>query len=129
MIVTDDFQVSPSELIYPPASDVAISDGKILCIGNLKNVFKAEKVIDAKGAYITPGGVDTHVHLDQGSLLNGAIGDTFEGGTLSAIAGGTTTIIAFAFQAKTEESVLPIVEAYHGKVKTEWVVRISNSLI
>jgi imidazolonepropionase-like amidohydrolase len=36
-----------------------VKDGKILCIGALKGVFTAEREIDAQGAYVTPGGVDT----------------------------------------------------------------------
>ena len=67
---------------------------------------------------MTPGGVDSHVHLDQGSLLGGAVGDKFETGTKSAIAGGTTTVISFAFQSKTDETILPIVEEYHQKVRS-----------
>jgi len=113
---TDSCKVSPSELIYPPASDIAVKDGKVLCIGNLQGVFSADKVIDAKGGYVTPGGVDSHVHLDQGSSMDGAVGDQFETGTRSAVAGGTTTVISFCFQAKTDESVLPLVEAYHALV-------------
>lgn len=95
-----------------------MQDGKILCIGSLRGLFLAKQVIDAKGGYVTPGGVDSHVHLDQGSLLGGAVGDKFETGTRSAIAGGTTTIICFAFQSKTDETILPIVEEYHKKVRT-----------
>ncbi|ETI22544.1 dihydropyrimidinase [Cladophialophora carrionii CBS 160.54] len=113
LLVTNGIIVSPSDLIYPPASDIAVKDGKILCIGALQGIFTAKKVVDAQGAYVTPGGVDTHVHLDQ--HINGALGDNFENGSRSAIAGGTTTIVAFAFQAKTDDSVLPVVEAYHKK--------------
>ncbi|RFU24412.1 hypothetical protein B7463_g11927, partial [Scytalidium lignicola] len=115
LLITNGIIVSPSELIYPPASDIAVKDGKILCIGALKGIFQAKKVVDAEGGFVTPGGVDTHVHLDQGSLLGGAIGDRFETGTRSAIAGGTTTVVCFAFQAKTDESVLPVIENYHTK--------------
>lgn len=84
-------------------------------MGSLVGIFIAKRTIDAKGGFVTPGGVDTHVHLDQISLI-GAVGDKYESGTRSAIAGGTTTIISFALQQKTDESVLPIVEAYHKKV-------------
>ncbi|KAJ9606653.1 hypothetical protein H2200_008661 [Cladophialophora chaetospira] len=113
LLVTNGVIVSPSDLIYPPASDIAVKNGKILCIGALQGIFTAKKAIDAQGAYVTPGGVDTHVHLDQ--HINGALGDNFENGSRSAIAGGTTTIVTFAFQSKTDESVLPVVEAYHKK--------------
>lgn len=109
------YQVTPSEIIYPQASDIAVKDGKILCIGSLTGIFNAKRTIDAEGGYVTPGGVDTHVHLDQVSLI-GAVGDKFETGTRSAIAGGTTTIICFALQQKTDKSVLPVIEAYHEKV-------------
>jgi dihydropyrimidinase len=86
--------VTPSKLIYPPASDIAVLNGRISCIGSLEGIFTAKQLIDADGGYITPGGVDSHVHLDQTSLI-GAVGDKCEMGT-SAIAGGTTTIISFA---------------------------------
>lgn len=92
-----------------------MKDGKILCIGALRGLISAKRVIDAKGGYVTPGGIDTHVHLDQ-VPRGGAIGDKYESGTRSAIAGGTTTVITFCFQPKTELSVLPLVEAYHKKV-------------
>ncbi len=121
---TDSRQVSPSDLIYPPASDIAVKDGKILCIGALQGIFNAQKVVDAQGAFVTPGGVDTHVHLDQ--HINGALGDNFEDGSRSAIAGGTTTIVTFAFQSKTDESVLPVVEAYHKKVSLVREIHLDN---
>ena len=108
-------QVTPSELIYPPASDIAVKNGKILCIGFLAGIFTAKRIIDAEGGYVTPGGIDSHVHLDQINSI-GAVGDKFETGTRSAIAGGTTTIICFALQQKTDDSVLPVIEAYHKKV-------------
>lgn len=117
-------QVSPSELIYPPASDIVVKDGKIICIGALRDFVTAKEVIDAQGAYVTPGGVDTHVHLDQGSLLGGAVGDKFETGTRSAVAGGTSTVVCFAFQDKKDESVLSVVEAYHEKVRNDNISRV-----
>jgi dihydropyrimidinase len=67
-------------------------------------------IIDAEGAYVTPGGVDSHVHLSQS---NSPTGDNWETGSRSAIAGGTTTVIAFACQEKTDSSVLSVVENYH----------------
>ena len=52
----------------------------------------AEKVIDAKGKYVVPGGIDCHTHMELpfgGTFAS----DTFEIGTRAAAWGGTTTII------------------------------------
>jgi dihydropyrimidinase len=57
-------------------------------------------------------GVDSHVHIEQD---NAPTGDTWESGTRSAIAGGNTTVIAFASQKRQEESIWPAIEAYHKK--------------
>ena len=43
--------------------DVAISNGKIISVGNLGNVT-APKIIDAKGLMIAPGFIDVHTHLE-----------------------------------------------------------------
>lgn len=67
-------------------------------------------MIDCEGAYITPGGVDSHVHLAQ---KNAPTGDGFESGSRSAIAGGTTTILAFASQERDDLSLYPELASYH----------------
>ena len=72
------------------------------------------QVLDAEGAYITPGGVDSHVHLAQSESPDG---DNFETGTRGAVAGGTTTVLAFASQRRTDDSLFPVLEAYHGKAR------------
>lgn len=66
-------------------------------------------MLDAEGGYVTPGGVDSHVHLEQ---PNTPTGDTWETGSRSAICGGTTTIIAFVFQTRKHDSLLPLVKDY-----------------
>jgi dihydropyrimidinase len=79
-------------------------------------IASARQVIDARGGYITPGGVDTHVHLQQLQVApEDDTGDTFVSGTRSAIAGGTTTIVAFANQQRHDESLLPLVREYHRR--------------
>jgi dihydropyrimidinase len=84
-------------------------------LGNdVQSFLAARRTIDAHGGYVTPGGVDSHVHLHQD---NAPTGDKFESGTRSAIAGGTTTILAFASQKKTEMSLIPVVEEYHRRSK------------
>ena len=112
LIVRNGVIATASELIKPPNSDIGIIDGTIACIGNLSSA-QAARVIDAKGAYITPGGIDSHTHVDQGSGI--ATTDSFESASRSAIAGGTTTFICFADQGRKDESLYPMLEKYHAK--------------
>jgi dihydropyrimidinase len=59
----------------------------------------ADKVVDATGKLVLPGGIDAHTHMEMpfGGTFSS---DTFETGTRAAAWGGTTTIIDFAVQAK-----------------------------
>ena len=76
-------------------SDIAVSNGLIKEIGHLnpKN-FPTHQIIDAKGKYIFPGGIDPHVHLELPTPA-GTSCDDFLSGSKAAIAGGTTFIIDF----------------------------------
>jgi dihydropyrimidinase len=73
----------------------------------------ADRVIDATGKYVVPGGVDAHTHMELpfgGTFAS----DTFETGTTAAAWGGTTTIIDFAVQ-RTGERVQDGLAAWHAK--------------
>ncbi|MGH9291284.1 MAG: dihydropyrimidinase [Acidimicrobiales bacterium] len=59
----------------------------------------ADKVIDATGRYVIPGGIDAHTHMEM-PFGGTRSADTFETGTRAAAFGGTTTIIDFAIQQK-----------------------------
>ena len=59
--------------------------------------WTADRVIDAAGRYVFPGGVDVHTHMELpfgGTFAS----DDFESGTRAAAWGGTTTIVDFAVQ-------------------------------
>lgn len=75
--------------------DIGVADGRIVQLGV---VGPAAEEVDAGGLIVTPGGVDTHCHLDQvePGLANGA--ETLASGGRSALAGGTTTAISFLGQ-------------------------------
>jgi len=78
--------------------DVLVEDEKITVIGSSLEMT-ADKVIDAAGKYVLPGGIDVHTHLDM--PFGGATSaDDFETGTKAAAFGGTTSIVDFAIQYK-----------------------------
>ncbi|MHA2247060.1 MAG: dihydropyrimidinase [Candidatus Hodarchaeales archaeon] len=79
-------------------ADIGIENGKIKVIGDL--AWNNEiKTIDATGKLIMPGFIDAHVHLSL--PFSGSISaDSFETGTRAAAAGGVTTVVDFAIQAK-----------------------------
>ena len=80
-------------------SDVAINGGKISAVGQSLPRENAEKIIDAAGKYVFPGGIDVHTHLDM-PFGGTTSADDFETGTRAAAFGGTTTLIDFAIQYK-----------------------------
>ncbi|MBK8967676.1 MAG: dihydropyrimidinase [Lewinellaceae bacterium] len=81
---------------YP--ADVYIEEDKITAIGaNLS--YKADKVIDAGGKVVMPGGIDPHVHLDM-PFMGTFSSDDYTTGTRAALFGGTTTVIDFILQTQ-----------------------------
>jgi len=90
-LVKNGMIVSPEDTYE---ADVLIEDGVIECIGkNLEAKFgDADKVIDAKGKYVLPGGIDVHTHMDIDVGIARAV-DDFYTGTVAAACGGTTTIV------------------------------------
>ncbi|KAL4812439.1 hypothetical protein BDW67DRAFT_178760 [Aspergillus spinulosporus] len=113
LIITNATIATASDIL--PNTDIAISGGKIYLLGqSLPSLFPSAPTLSADGAYVLPGGVDSHVHLQQD---NSPTGDTWETGTRSAIAGGTTTVLAFASQKRTDESLFPVVEEYHRRAR------------
>src|SRR4029077_2773252 len=81
------------------ASDVGITGDKIAAIGQGLPVENAGKVIDARGLYVMPGGIDVHTHLDM-PFGGTTSADDFETGTIAAAFGGRTTTGASPIQYK-----------------------------
>ncbi len=95
-------------------ADIGILDGKIAELGRIK--ASATKEIDAAGRYVLPGGIDSHVHIDQRKAHGRINADTFASGSRSAACGGTTTIIPFAPQYRGE-TLRWVVEDYRARAK------------
>jgi dihydropyrimidinase len=81
--------------------DVLVDGESIVQIGTDLQAagITADRVIDATGRWVIPGGIDPHTHMELpfgGTFAK----DTFETGTRAAAFGGTTTIIDFAVQPR-----------------------------
>ena len=80
-------------------SDVLIEDETIRDIAPFLPADAANRVINASGMLLLPGGIDVHTHLDM-PFGGTTSSDDFETGTRAAAFGGTTTLVDFAIQPK-----------------------------
>ncbi len=78
--------------------DVYIEGETVVAVGqNLP--YTADRVIDATGKFVFPGGIDPHVHLDM-PFMGTYSSDNYETGTRAALHGGTTMVIDFVLQTQ-----------------------------
>ncbi len=100
-------------------ADVLIEDGRVAALAATgtpaAEAFTAERVIDASGKYVIPGGVDGHTHMEM-PFGGTYAADTFETGTRAAAWGGTTTIVDFAVQS-VGHSLREGLDAWHAKAE------------
>lgn len=73
----------------------------------------ADRVLDASGKYVIPGGVDAHTHMEM-PFGGTSASDTFETGTRAAAIGGTTSIVDFVVQ-HVGQRVLDQYQLWHDK--------------
>jgi len=83
-------------------ADILIDGGEVAMIAKKVDV-DADKVIDAKGRLVIPGGIDPHTHMEL-PFGGTHASDTFETGTRAAAFGGTTTIIDLPCSRKDRHS-------------------------
>jgi dihydropyrimidinase len=112
-------------------ADVGIRDGRVVAIA--ERLTGGDTSIDAGGRLVMPGGVDAHCHLDQpqapGLASAGAVmADGFRSGSISAVFGGTTTIVPFCVQHRGQ-SLTAAVADYHRRADGEAVIDYAFHLI
>lgn len=106
--------------------DVAIKDGKVVGLGH--DLGNAAHVIDAAGKLVLPGGVEGHCHIEQVGSLGVMIADDFYTGTVSAVFGGTTSVLAFAAQHRGQ-SLRKAVDDYLARAAPKAVIDFGFHLI
>jgi dihydropyrimidinase len=106
--------------------DVGILGGRIAALA--AELSNADEIIDAKGLYVMPGGIDSHVHLDQPSGEGIVMADDFDSGTRSAAIGGNSTVLTFCMQEKGQ-SLREALKIYHAKAAERCHVDVSFHLV
>jgi dihydropyrimidinase len=100
-------------------ADVFVDGERVSLIGESLDI-EADKVIDATGKYLLPGGVDPHTHLDM--PFGGTVTiDDVESGQTAAAFGGTTTHVDFCIQSKGQ-TFAEALDAWHAKAEGKQVI-------
>ena len=107
-------------------ADLLIENETISVIG-AKLDIKADRVIDASGKLVIPGGIDPHTHMEL-PFGGTQSSDDFRTGTIAAAYGGTTTIIDFAVQYKGQ-SLAEALDNWHAKAEGKTAIDYSFHLI
>ena len=110
---------TPADVLIDGEKVVALLEPGSTALGS-DLASTADRVVDATGMYVVPGGVDCHTHMELpfgGTFAS----DTFETGTRAAAWGGTTTIIDFAVQ-RTGERVQDGLASWHSKANGQCAI-------
>ncbi len=101
-------------------ADILIEGEKIAEIGEN---LSGDDVIDASEAYVIPGGIDPHTHLEM-PFMGTTAAETFESGTFAAAAGGTTMLVDFVLPGE-DGSLLNAIDDWDRKSKDQICCDIS----
>lgn len=127
--MTFDLIIANGALVTPDGvldAEIGVAGGIIAAVGN--NLGSARQTIDARGGLVLPGGIDSHVHLDQITAPGLVMGDDFASGTLSAVWGGNTTVLPFC-QQQPGEGLRAALKAYHLRAAGNCYCDVSFHLI
>ncbi|HXP97538.1 MAG TPA: dihydropyrimidinase [Telmatospirillum sp.] len=89
-------------------ADVYSDKGVIQAVGDGLEAPSGAEVIDAGGAFVMPGGIDPHTHMELPFMGSVATEDFFSG-TAAGFAGGTTMILDFVIPNPQQR----LLDAYH----------------
>jgi len=78
--------------------DVGVRNGRVVALA--EDLPRARREVDAGGRLVMPGGIDSHCHFDQPLFGGARTADDFLSATRSALAGGNTTVMPFAYQER-----------------------------
>ncbi|HVX82031.1 MAG TPA: dihydropyrimidinase [Devosiaceae bacterium] len=101
-------EIVTADLSY--RADVKIEGGRIVEIGQN---LTGDKVLDASGCYVMPGGIDPHTHLEM-PFMGTYSTDDFESGTRAALSGGTTMVVDFCLPGPNQ-SLLEALQMWDNK--------------
>lgn len=104
--------------------DVKIEDGVIVAVGSGIEVKEGDKVIDATGQYVMPGGIDPHTHIGHPDYV-----DNFEDGTRAAAVGGLTTLGSYLEPPTAGRNLLQTYEHMKEEAKDSCIDYILNPII
>jgi dihydropyrimidinase len=107
-------------------ADILIEGETVSVIGAKLDV-EADRVIDASGKLVIPGGIDPHTHMEL-PFGGTESADDFRTGTIAAAHGGTTTIIDFAVQYKGQ-SLVEGLDNWHRKAEGKCAIDYGFHLI
>jgi dihydropyrimidinase len=82
-------------------ADVLVEGERIAAVGCDLHVPEGAETVDAAGAYVIPGGIDPHTHMEL-PFMGTVASEDFFSGTSAGVAGGTTMIIDFVIPAPKE---------------------------
>ena len=91
-------------------ADIAITDGRIVTLGQNLQAEGNCRIVDASGALVLPGIIDAHVHLPWPSASFDST-DNFEFGTTAAVCGGVTTVIEYMVPEFSDQ-LIPSLDAH-----------------
>ena len=90
-------------------ADVLTEGGLIRAVGPDLQAPAGATIVDAGGAFVMPGGIDPHTHMEL-PFMGTVTKDDFYTGTSAGVSGGTTMIIDFVIPNPKQ----PLMEAFNN---------------